>query len=139
MRHTADQFQLLGAILAAATALCGARAALGQVEILEPNPTQPYDIDTDFSYGPSGGAKFGRAPSKPGQPRDENPAETLLRGMEGTNYGRYTGHAVAIAPRGGRPENAWRYRFHRGRWWYLTPSRRWSYFDGRRWRPYSRR
>jgi hypothetical protein len=33
----------------------------------------------------------------------------------------------------GRGENAWRYVFHRGRWWYWSASERWSYFDGARW------
>jgi hypothetical protein len=36
----------------------------------------------------------------------------------------------------GRPENRWRYRFFRGRWWYWTPDNRWSYFNGSRWTPY---
>jgi hypothetical protein len=42
----------------------------------------------------------------------------------------------SAAPAGGRPENRWRYRFVRGRWWYWMPDRRWSYFDGNRWVAY---
>lgn len=32
-----------------------------------------------------------------------------------------------------RFDDAWRYLFHQGRWWYWSPSERWSYFDGKRW------
>ncbi|HET6880390.1 MAG TPA: hypothetical protein VFI31_09560 [Pirellulales bacterium] len=137
--------QLRYAICAMAMTLSCIGTALAQVESIEPNPTQPFDIDTDFGYGPTGrGARFGRGPARPGQPREENPAETMLRDIEGTNYGHYSGRAIAgyrgaTAPRGGRPENRWRYRFHRGRWWYWTPGGRWSYFNGRRWIPYSSR
>ncbi|HEX5470835.1 MAG TPA: hypothetical protein VFW73_03060 [Lacipirellulaceae bacterium] len=114
--------------------------ALAQVETIEPNPTQPYDIDLDFPYNSGyGGARIGRQRARPGQPRDENPAETMLRDIEGSNYGHYTGRALFATPRGGRPENRWRYRLYRGRWWYWTPQRRWAYFDGRHWMPYRRR
>ncbi|MGH7140040.1 MAG: hypothetical protein ACREHD_30235 [Pirellulales bacterium] len=132
-------------ILMICATLCSTGMALAQVETIEPNPTQPYDIDTDFGYGPTnGGARIGRGPPVPGQAREENPAETMLREIEGSNYGHYTGRAIAgyrtgAAPIGGRPENRWRYRYHRGRWWYRLSDGGWSYFDGRRWRHYSSR
>ena len=37
----------------------------------------------------------------------------------------------------GSPANQWRYQFHAGRWWYRTTNNSWSYYDGRRWRPYA--
>lgn len=138
--------RLVYAMLATCVALSWIGMAGAQVENIEPNPTQPYDIDTDFGYGPSsGGAHLGRGAARPGQPREPNPAETMLRDIEGTNYGRYTGRAIAgyrgaaAAPISGQPENRWRYRFHRGRWWYRLPNGGWSYFDGRRWRLYAER
>lgn len=139
------KYRLKYAMLATCVALSWLGMARAQVETIEPNPTQPYDIDTDFGYGPSGGgARFGRGVARPGQPREPNPAETMLRDIEGTNYGRYTGRAIAgyrtaAAPIGGQPENRWRYRFHHGRWWYLLPDKHWSYFDGQRWKPYAKR
>lgn len=139
MRLT-SQRRLPYATVAIGVVLFCSGIAQAQVETIEPNPTQPFDIDTDFGYGPtSGGARFGREPRRPGQPREENPAETMLRDIERTNYGHYSRHALFGAPRGGRPENRWRYRFYRGRWWYWTPDRRWSYFNGRLWVPYIRR
>ena len=144
-RFLSTKSRVLYAILATSLALTSFRLAHAQVETIEPNPTQPYDIDTDFGYGPTGGRDhIGRGVTRPGQPREENPAETMLREIEGTNYGRYTGRAIAgyrtgVAPIGGRPENRWRYRLHRGRWWYHLPDGGWSYFDGRRWRDYSPR
>lgn len=115
-------------------------SARAQVESIEPNPTQPVDIDTDFPYGSKrGGAHLGRGVARPGQAREPNPAETMLRDIEGTNYGRHRGHALIATLPGARTENRWRYRFYRGRWWYWTPAQRWDVFDGRRWAPYSPR
>lgn len=140
MKLIASQCRLVLTILATCATLGWTSMAVGQVELIEPNTTQPFDIDTDFPYSPSGGnVRFGRGPARPGQPRDENPAETLLRDIEGTNYGHHTGRALFAAPVGGRPENIWRYHYYRGRWWYWTPQRRWAFFDGRRWMPYVRR
>ena len=138
MRLTFLKSQLCYASLATRLALSYVRMTLARVETIEPNPTQPFDIDTDFGYGPSGGgSRFGRGPAWPGQPSEENSVETMLRDIEGTNYGRCTGHAIGTAPRGAQPENRLRYRFYCGRRWYWTQAHRWSYFDGRRWMPYS--
>lgn len=135
MKRTQLQWRPPFTILAIWVAMSWASGAQAQVETLDPNPTLPYDLSNDFGYGrTNGGAHFGRGP---GQPREENPADTMLREIEGTNYGHYTGHVIAGAPRGGRPENRWRYRYYRGRWWYWTGDRRWSYFDGRRWLTHS--
>ncbi|HVA49670.1 MAG TPA: hypothetical protein VNH11_25110 [Pirellulales bacterium] len=43
------------------------------------------------------------------------------------------------APRGGQPENRWRYQWHNDRWWYWSHERHWSYFNGRRWVRYDAR
>jgi hypothetical protein len=137
MKLTLTRIQKLFAVLAALV-LYNVRTGTAQVETIEPNPTQPFDIDTDFPYSSKhGGARFGRGPTRPGQPREQNPAETMLREIEGTNYGHHTGHALLTPRRVGQPENRWRCRFYRGRWWYWTPERRWSYFDGRHWMPYT--
>ncbi|HVA47021.1 MAG TPA: hypothetical protein VNH11_11700 [Pirellulales bacterium] len=163
MRRSFLQRRMLAVLFATSAALCPAGLALAQVESLDPNPTMPYDMSRENgTYRSSrGGIGLGRGPSVPGQAREENPAETLLRDIEGTNYGRYTGRAIfpqgvegrkqpaarreapaggvsraAAAPSGGRPENRWRYRFFQGRWWYWTSDHQWSYFNGVRWTPY---
>ena len=33
----------------------------------------------------------------------------------------------------GEPQNAWRYQFYNGRWWFWTPDDRWAYYNGRKW------
>ncbi|HVA47230.1 MAG TPA: hypothetical protein VNH11_12755 [Pirellulales bacterium] len=33
----------------------------------------------------------------------------------------------------GTPQNAWRYEFYNGRWWYWTPDDRWAFYNGREW------
>lgn len=128
----------LSTVLLLATTISLPRRTQAQVESIDPNPTMPFDMSRDFGYGRSNsGGRFGRDPARPGQPRGVNPAETLLKDMEGTNYGRYSGRVMGAAPRGGRPENRWRYRYYRDQWWYWTKENRWAYFDGRRWRPYA--
>lgn len=68
-----------------------AEFALAQVEMLNPNPTMPADIGHELDYRgiSAGGAGLGRISA-----REANPAETLLRSINGTNYGRATGHAL---------------------------------------------
>lgn len=44
----------------------------------------------------------------------------------------YAGAAETERPHGAA-ENAWRYQFYNGRWWYWTPHDQWSFYDGRRW------
>ncbi len=43
-----------------------------------------------------------------------------------------------LAPLDGAPNNRWRYRYYAGGWWYWLPEKRWSYFDGVRWKTYHR-
>ncbi|HVX11894.1 MAG TPA: hypothetical protein VHC22_11990 [Pirellulales bacterium] len=40
--------------------------------------------------------------------------------------------AATNRPRG-QPQNAWRYQFYNGRWWFWAPDSRWAYYDGRQW------
>lgn len=40
-------------------------------------------------------------------------------------------------PPHGRPENRWRYQFHRGTWWYRTAENAWAYWNGDLWVPYT--
>lgn len=40
-------------------------------------------------------------------------------------------------PPRGRAENRWRYRFHRGTWWYWTAGDSWARFNGDMWVPYT--
>lgn len=37
----------------------------------------------------------------------------------------------------GRPENQWRYRFHRGTWWYWAADNSWAYWNGDMWVPFT--
>jgi len=55
-------------------------------------------------------------------------------------------HAAQVTPRPnvsldqpprGRPENRWRYRFHRGTWWYWTAGNSWAHWNGDMWVPYT--
>ena len=61
------------------------------------NPLLPAGVGSgsDLSYGYSRGGTpgLGRGKGPVPQGGDENPAETLLRKMDGTNYGHHTGHA----------------------------------------------
>ncbi|HEX5445056.1 MAG TPA: hypothetical protein VFW87_14555 [Pirellulales bacterium] len=40
-------------------------------------------------------------------------------------------------PPQGRAENRWRYRFHRGTWWYWTAGNAWARWNGDMWVPYT--
>lgn len=40
------------------------------------------------------------------------------------------------APAAQRAKADWRYRYHRGRWWYWLPSNSWAYYNGNRWVAY---
>jgi hypothetical protein len=75
----------------------------GQVETIDPNPTMPRDIGGRLTYRgfSGGGIRLGRT-----TPRDENPAETLLKSIDGTNYGRATGHSIFSQQRIERPIDA---------------------------------
>ena len=39
-----------------------------------------------------------------------------------------------VAPSG---PNGWRYKFHRGQWWYWLPGNTWATWDGTRWNHYT--
>ncbi|HEV3340251.1 MAG TPA: hypothetical protein VG125_07835 [Pirellulales bacterium] len=81
----------LGTALILSAAAGWAAVADAQVETIDPNPTMPRDVGGRLTYRgfSNGGGRLGRA--KPGE---ENPAETLLRSIEGSNYGRATGHSI---------------------------------------------
>ena len=78
--------------------LTGASTAFGQG--LNPTPLLPSgvgsssDVDMGRGYGPGGvlGRGIGGA-------RDENPADTLLKEINGSNYGRRTGRNTLSDPR----------------------------------------
>lgn len=73
---------------------CG--QSFAQIERLNPNPTQPYSVgggNADRSRI-GGGAPFGRGIGPAGGTLDENPADTLLREMGGSNATRRTGRAM---------------------------------------------
>lgn len=96
MRCAVSLKRMLILLFAATTALSDAGGALGQVGVLNPNPTMPGDatLGGGGSRGSGGGIGIGRGPTPPGQEGEKNPAETMLRGIDGTNYGRYTGRAL---------------------------------------------
>ena len=75
-----------------------ASAAQAQVEALERNPLEPEgvgaDIELEARNQSSGGPGIGRTVVGPARRADENPAETMLRSIEGTNYGHRTGRAM---------------------------------------------
>jgi hypothetical protein len=85
------QIRLLRSALLFSVLVCGASVAQAQVETIDPNPTMPRDVGGRLTYrGFSGGGfKLGRTSA-----RDENPAETLLKSIDGTNYGRASGHSI---------------------------------------------
>jgi hypothetical protein len=78
--------------------LAGASMAFGQG--LNPNPLLPSgvgsasDVDMSRGYGPGGA--LGRGIGGAG---DVNPADTLLKEMDGSNYGRRTGRSTLSDPR----------------------------------------
>lgn len=60
------------------------------------NPLLPAGVGSGTEYSGGyygGGAGIGRGKGPVPEGGDANPAETLLRQMEGTNYGHHTGHA----------------------------------------------
>jgi hypothetical protein len=73
---------------------CG--VSFGQTGSLNPNPLQPSGVgsragsDIDISRG-GGGPGMGRGVGPGTGYLDENPADTLLKDINGTNYGRRTG------------------------------------------------
>lgn len=75
----------------------GSMLLVAGVCLAQSNPLLPAgvgsgsDLSSWYSHGGTPGLGRGKGPVPQGG--DANPAETLLRHMEGTNYGRYTGHA----------------------------------------------
>lgn len=98
----------------ASVAMLWATSAHAQVESLEPNPLEPAGAGSagvlEFRGPHSGGVHIGRTPrghtDRSTRRTEENPAETMRRDIDGTNYGRRTGHAALrgnarpAAPRG---------------------------------------
>lgn len=90
------QIRLQAVAFGVATVLHFGASANAQVETIDPNPTMPRDVGGRLTYrSHSGGGRLGRAAKG-----EENPAETLLKSIDGTNYGRSTGHSVfGVQPR----------------------------------------
>lgn len=86
--------------LAVSGVLLTATLAQAQVEALESNPLEPAGVGADRGIESrgrgSGGAHIGRSAGRAGR-AEENPAETMLRDIDGTNYGRRTGHTLTRA------------------------------------------
>lgn len=73
-------------------------------------------------------------PSRRGS--DEGP-EAALGSRPARSRGAVRGsRRESAGPRGGRPENRWRYQYYNGYWWYWTANNRWAFFSGRRWIDY---
>ena len=89
-------------VLCSAAMLATATSAFAQTERLNPNPLQPSGVgsgsDVDRTRG-GGGAQFGRGVGPGGSQLDENPADTLLRGLGGSNAGRRSGQYMFGDPR----------------------------------------
>ncbi|MGH7134500.1 MAG: hypothetical protein ACREHD_02105 [Pirellulales bacterium] len=86
-------------ILVTSCVFLAASAAHAQVESLNPNPTWPAGTGSaseleEYHHGSSAGAKMGRAIGGRVDGADKNPAEMMLRELNGTNRGRRTGHAA---------------------------------------------
>lgn len=83
-----------GLVLFVAVFLAQPSRSFAQTERLNPNPLQPSGVgsgsDVDRGRG-GGGAQFGRGVGPGGGLLDENPADTLLRGLGGSNAGRRSG------------------------------------------------
>ncbi|HVX12471.1 MAG TPA: hypothetical protein VHC22_14925 [Pirellulales bacterium] len=96
-----DRYLFL-AVLAAFLGLARAGVASAQTGSIDPNPTMPFDPASELQRhdGASGsGARFGRGTGgQAGAAAEENPAETMLREIDGTNYGRHRGHAITPNP-----------------------------------------
>ncbi|HWB13211.1 MAG TPA: hypothetical protein VG826_28555 [Pirellulales bacterium] len=84
-------FRIAAALFAVAVLT---EVSFGQTERLNPNPLLPSGVgsgpDVDRSRG-GGGAPFGRGVGPAEGPLDENPADTLLKEINGTNNSRRTG------------------------------------------------
>lgn len=86
--------------------LADAGVSFGQTGSLNPNPLQPSGVgsrsrsDIDIDISPSGGGRtgIGRGVGPDGT-LDENPADTLLKEIYGTNRGRRTGSFIFKDPR----------------------------------------
>ena len=89
-------------VFSVAAILATSGSAIAQTERLNPNPLQPSGVgsgsDVDRARG-GGGAQFGRGVGPGGGLSDENPADTLLRGLGGSNAGRRSGQNLFGDPR----------------------------------------
>ena len=84
----------------AAMLLGGRNTSFGQS--LNPNPLQPSGVgsanDVDMSRGGEAGGRIGRGVGPDGR-LDKNPADTLLKEINGSNNGRRTGRNALTNPR----------------------------------------
>jgi hypothetical protein len=44
---------------------------------------------------------------------------------------------TASGPQASQQNDAWRFKYHAGQWWYWLPSERWVVWNGQSWTPYS--
>lgn len=93
-------FQRAFWLLSASGMLFAAGIAHAQVEALNPNPTLPAGTGSasgleEYRHGNTAGTRIGREIGGRVDGADKNPAEMMLRELNGTNRGRRTGH-VAI-------------------------------------------
>jgi hypothetical protein len=43
---------------------------------------------------------------------------------------------TASGPQAAQQNDAWRYKYHEGQWWYWLPGERWVVWNGQSWAPY---
>ena len=101
--------------LSASGALFVASITHAQVEALNPNPTLPAGTSSaseleGYHHGSTAGTRIGREIGGRVDGADKNPAEMMLRELNGTNRGRRTGRA---AIRGGAVRAALRVETYR--------------------------
>jgi hypothetical protein len=73
--------------------------ALAQVESLNPNPMLPAGVGSpsdleEYHHGTIKGARIGREIGGRVDGADKNPADIMLRELNGTRSGRHTGHSL---------------------------------------------
>ena len=104
----------------------------------------------DFAASTQGGfldetritrARVGTRPERPDYPG--RLGEELGSDTDDSDFYRYdgrsrydaTGRSQRYSSRNGADAD-WRYRWHRGMWWYYTPSDRWAFWEDDRWNSY---
>lgn len=54
-------------------------------------------------------------------------------GKPASQQSRPLGLAADASGKSAAPDNAWRFKFHKGHWWYWLPSNHWAVYENRRW------